>query len=137
VVGAALARVAAPTDTAVSVFGDADVLETAGLTSPYPYLWSLPARTLDPGFRQLRAVLDGPEAPTWFVTRGPATLDALLHRPVGQVLTQRYHRVAQVCGHGVYLLDGVTRPSPVAPPDCTSPIAPGFAGLTPVPSGGH
>jgi hypothetical protein len=136
-VGAALARVTAPADTAVSLLGDADVLEASGMTSPYPYLWSLPARTLDPDFRRLQALLDGPAAPTWLVTRGPASLDALLHRPVGEVLTHRYHRVADICGHGVYLRDGVTRPSPVAPRDCRAPMSPGFVGLAHVPSGGH
>ena len=67
-----------PHDTAVVLFGHAEVLEASGLRSPYPYLWSLPMRTLDPRLRLLRATFVGPVAPTWVVawtasTRGGST----------------------------------------------------------------
>ena len=39
----------------------------AGASSPYPHLWSLPMRTLDPGLEDLAAVLTGSDPPTWFV----------------------------------------------------------------------
>ncbi len=47
--------------------GRADIQYTSGLPSPYQHLWSLPMRTLDPDLTELRALLEGPDAPTWFV----------------------------------------------------------------------
>ena len=54
-VGTALARVAAPDDTVVSALGDADVVAASGMASPYPYLWSLPARKPRPRVPDARA----------------------------------------------------------------------------------
>jgi hypothetical protein len=119
VVGSAVGRVTQPGDTMVSVFGDPDIPRSAGLESPYPYLWSLPARTLDRHFRRLGAVLAGPRAPTWFVARGPTTLTTLDRAGPGAVLRARYRQVGDVCGRMIYLRNGVTRQAPVAPGGCT------------------
>ena len=67
--GRAVARAARDGDTAVNAFGNANVVLASGLSSPYPYLWTLPARTLDPGLRRLAALLRGPAA-HWFVVQG-------------------------------------------------------------------
>ena len=67
-----LADTASPGDTAVVVLGAANALREPGLDSPYPYLWSLPARVRDPDLHDLNAVLAGPQRPTWLVIRHPA-----------------------------------------------------------------
>ena len=62
---------AEPGDTGVVAFGGANILEAAGLESPYQYLWSLPVRVRDPDLEELADVLAGPDAPTWLVSSGP------------------------------------------------------------------
>ncbi len=59
-----------PGDTGVVAFGGANILEAAGLESPYPYLWSLPVRVRDAELDELARVLAGPEPPTWLVVSG-------------------------------------------------------------------
>ncbi len=109
-VGGAVGRVAGHRDTIVTVWGHADVTRASGLSSPYPYLWSLPAHTLDPRQTLLDAVLAGPRAPTWFVDwSGPRAWDS---GPTTRLLTRRYHPVAQLDGRTVFLLDGVRRATP-------------------------
>ncbi len=103
----------------MTTWGHADVTHASGLSSPYPYLWSLPARTLDPKLTKLDALLSGPNAPTWFVawtqvsTWGFHGGGAVTSR----VLAAHYHSVAQVDGHTVYLHRGVQRAVPdLSPP---------------------
>ena len=103
-----------PRDTIVTTWGHADVTQASGLSSPYPYLWSLPAHTLDPRLTRLDALLSGPSAPTWFVTwtdvnhwsgrsgRAAATATARL-------LARQYQPVARVRGHTIYLHRGLER----------------------------
>jgi hypothetical protein len=131
VVGESVRVVAQPGDTLVSALGDADMVQAAGLSSPYAYLWSLPARTLDPHGAQLDDVLADPTAPTWVVVRGPQTAALLAQQGAGQLLQQRYHLVAHLCGRPVYLRDGVDRPTPTPPTaaaahasECRLPVAP-------------
>jgi hypothetical protein len=59
-----------PGDTGVVAFGAANIMEAAGLESPYPYLWSLPVRVRDPELHLLADVLAGPEPPTWLIVSG-------------------------------------------------------------------
>ena len=61
---------AAATDGVVVAFGHPDIVAGAGLDSPYPELWSLPARVRDPALSGLRRVLAGPHAPRWVVVGG-------------------------------------------------------------------
>ena len=61
--GEAIAAAAEPGDTLVVFGGRADLQRASGLRSPYPYLWSLPMRTRDPGYDDLRDLLAGPDAP--------------------------------------------------------------------------
>ena len=70
---------ARPGDTAVVAFGAPNILQGAGLQSPYPQLWSLPARVRDPQARELADVLD---------RAGGADLAGRL-RPVGEHLGHR------------------------------------------------
>jgi 4-amino-4-deoxy-L-arabinose transferase-like glycosyltransferase len=116
--GRAIAAAAEPGDTLVVFGGRADLQDTSGLDSPYPYLWSLPMRTRDPGFTELRALLAGPHAPTWLVEW--VDLDAWDDTGVPeleQVIEERYVENGTACnGHPVYLLRGVDRQE--VRPDC-------------------
>jgi hypothetical protein len=62
-----LAAHAAHGDTGVVVLGAADVLHAGDLASPYPFLWSLPARVRDRDLSTLEGVLRSPARPTWVV----------------------------------------------------------------------
>ncbi|HET9501275.1 MAG TPA: glycosyltransferase family 39 protein [Marmoricola sp.] len=110
VVGHAIARSARPGDTMISAFGDADIPYLTGMSSPYPYLWSLPSRVLDPGMALLRGVLSGPVAPTWIVVRGAGTEDRLAVGGALQLIHEHYREVALIRSRHVYLRDGVDRP---------------------------
>jgi hypothetical protein len=111
-IGEALADVSQPGDSVVSALGDADIVAASGLRSDYPYLWSLPARSLDKNFEVLAGQLSGPRPPTWVVVRGPNTRRMLLSDASGAALRQDYHAVAQLCGRTIYLRDSVNRQPP-------------------------
>lgn len=104
--GEALAEAAAPGDTLVVFGGRPDLQSASGMPSPYPYLWSLPMRTRDPGYAELRDLLAGPDAPTWFVEW--VDLDAWSDAGVPEleaVLEERYVEHGTTCnGQPVYLL---------------------------------
>lgn len=114
--GEALAAAAEPDDTLVVFGGRADLQRTSGLASPYPYLWSLPMRTRDPGYADLAALLAGPDAPTWLVEW--VALDAWSDAGVAElagVIEDEYVVAGTACdGRPVYLRRGVERP-PVHP----------------------
>jgi hypothetical protein len=116
VVGRAIAKVAQPHDTISTAFGEPNTLLGAGMSSPYPYLWSLPARVRDPDLHLLDQVLAGPSAPTWFVLRDEHSRHRLESLGVTRLLEQRYRWVGEVCGRQVYLLDGQQRHAPTRPP---------------------
>jgi hypothetical protein len=112
-VGAAIGRASTDHDDMVTLFGRADVNLAAGLQSPYPYLWALPAKTRDPGYHRLSALLSGPNAPTWVVAwqslsphPGPGTL--------GAAIQSHYRLDARICGRAIYLRNGLDRSTPVA-----------------------
>ncbi len=115
--GGWLHRSSEPGDTASILFGNADAQEASGMASPYEHLWTLPMRTLDPHLGRLRSVLTGPQAPTWVVDwqgLDPWNIDA--HGRTRLTIAAHYHQVADLCGHRVYLHDGVRRT--LAPPVC-------------------
>jgi hypothetical protein len=106
-----IAAAAAPTDTIVVPFSHANVINAAGLRPGYPYAWSLPLRTLDPQLALLTHTLDGPTAPTWVVRwDAPHTWGLDPGDRVDAVLHAHYRAVGFVCGHVVWLHDGVHRP---------------------------
>ena len=109
---------ARPGDTATVLFGHAEVQEAAGLWSPYPQLWSLPTRILDPQLHGLQQLLAGPLGPTWVVVYGRLNswgIDG--HGSTRGELRAHYRRVGTVCGHQVWLRDGLER-SLAALPSC-------------------
>lgn len=111
-IGTAVAAAAEPHDTIVNLYGHADVVQTSGLASPYPQLWSLPAKTLDPDLAELDRVLSGPQAPTWIVTGRTVATWGLRTADTARIIGHDYRHVATVCHRRVYLRDGVSRPAP-------------------------
>ena len=112
--GSALAAAAEPGDTLVVFGGRADLQLTSGMDSPYPYLWSLPMRTLDPDYEELRALLTSPQRPTWLVqwvhfgawAPGPGA-------ELREVVEEEYVEVSRGCGdHPVYLRRDAERATP-------------------------
>ncbi len=127
--GEAIGRAARPGDTLVVYGGRADIQWASGLRSPYRHLWSLPMRTLDPGLTELRDLLTGPAAPTWFVefTALDAWSESGTER-IGEELIERYQYVATVCDeYRVYHLKSLERP--VLDSRCTEPWREGLASL--------
>ncbi len=114
-IGEWLAASSRPGDSAVVAYGNPSILEAADLPSPYPYLWSLPMRTLDPEQSRLRAVLAGPDAPTWFVVVTPLDSWGIdVDGRLAALLELRYDVAAVVCGHEVLLRQDVARePAPL------------------------
>jgi hypothetical protein len=112
-----IAASAQPGDTLVVPFTHANVIDAAGLTPGYPYSWSLPVRTLDPNLALLTGTLSGPAAPTWVVRWDhPHTWGLDPDSQVDAALRARYRSVAVVCGHTVWLHDGVSRQLTTTPP---------------------
>ncbi|MGZ4492248.1 MAG: hypothetical protein ACXVEU_16110 [Nocardioidaceae bacterium] len=109
-------RASRPHDTLTVLYGNEEVLLSSRLRSPYPYLWTLPMRTLDPHLSLLRATLTGPAAPTWVMVWDSVNdwnIDASDQTRLD--LATHYHLVQRVCGHQLWLRDGVRRPLPPAP----------------------
>ncbi|MCW2755015.1 MAG: hypothetical protein JWQ32_2426 [Marmoricola sp.] len=124
VIGQALAASAHRGDTVVPAFGGGDIVFTSGLSSPYPYLWSLPADILDHDMTQLTAVLAGPSAPTWIVVRGPAAVGRMSAHGAMSLIRSQYAQVARVCGRAIYLRLGLVRPPVVGHGPCTGRLLP-------------
>jgi hypothetical protein len=85
-------------DTGVVAFGDPAILEAAGLPSPYPQLWSLPVRVLDPDLAAFTGVLAGPQAPTWAVVRGTSLDTWGVDGRRAQLVFDREYRLVHVEG---------------------------------------
>jgi 4-amino-4-deoxy-L-arabinose transferase-like glycosyltransferase len=90
-------------DTAVVAYGQPNVLAAANMSSPYPYLWSLPVRTLDPDLAELTAVMSGPSRPVWFVDWSSIDSWGIDPTTMRAVLAKHYRVVAEVCGRTVWL----------------------------------
>lgn len=104
-----------PGDGVFVAYGAPDVIWKARLDAPYRYSWSLPMRGRDPHLHLLVQTLRGPDAPTWLVEIGEFNWWGIDTADFQAVRAERYHRVATVCNHDVYLLDGVERPAPPVP----------------------
>ncbi|MCD9197301.1 hypothetical protein [Aeromicrobium wangtongii] len=92
-----------PSDTAVVAYGQPNVLTNADMTSPYPYLWSLPVRTRDSDLRVMSGVLSGPDRPTWFVDWSGIRSWGVDPTTAQTVLERHYRKVADVCGRTIWL----------------------------------
>jgi hypothetical protein len=111
--GVALREAAEPGDTLVVFGGRADLQLESGLSSPYPYLWSLPMRALDPDLTRLRALVDGPDAPTWLVEWWPFDTWTAKGDDLRRDVERRYVEHGTGCdGRTIWLLRGVDRPEP-------------------------
>jgi 4-amino-4-deoxy-L-arabinose transferase-like glycosyltransferase len=111
-VGRWLKASGASDDTVVVAYGQPNVVAAAGMASPYPYLWSLPVRTLDPDLTQLSAIMSGPRRPVWFVDWSGIDSWGIDPTSLEAVLTKGYRPVAKVCGRTVWL--DRSRPRPLA-----------------------
>lgn len=107
--GEAIAAAARPGDRVLVYGGRADIQWASRASSPYPYLWSLPMRTLDPGLEDLSDVLTGTDPPTWFVEASYInTWSELGTMPVEQSLIKKYEFVRTACDrYRVYHLNSV------------------------------
>jgi hypothetical protein len=103
-----------PSDTAVVAYGQPNVLAAARMASPYPYLWSLPVRTLDPDLTLMTGVLSGPDRPTWFVDWSGVRSWGIDPSALEPVLERDYRKVAEICGRAIWLVRGAPRALPRA-----------------------
>lgn len=110
---------AAPRDSIVVTYTHPNVVEASGLRPAYPYLWSLPTRTLDPHLTMLTGTLDSSHGPTWVVIWDhPQTWKLDLHGQLQTSLHEHYSMVAHVCQHPVWLRSDVKRALAPLPTDC-------------------
>ncbi len=111
-VGQWLAGAAEPGDTGTVLYGAPNILQAAGVSSPYPELWSLPVRVRDPALTQLTAVLDGARAPTWLVVDGGLGSWGIDPTSAEVAVAEHYRLVDDVSGYRIFLHDGVARELP-------------------------
>ncbi len=119
--GRAVGEVAQPDDTIVVLYGVPEIVRASGLDSPYPYLWSLPVRTLDPELTLLRATVQGDDPPEWVVQRSGLNAWGLDdRRQLRTLLRSQYVVSGRVCGSRVWRLETAQRPA-LPRVDCRRP----------------
>ena len=92
-----------PGDTAVVVLGAANVIHDADLETPYPYLWSLPARVRDADLATLDGLLQGDARPAWVLVARRSLDDwELDFGRAQQLLDAEYDEVAQAGKFTIY-----------------------------------
>jgi hypothetical protein len=114
-VAAYLRDASVPDDGVFVAYGAPNVIWWSGLDAPYVYSWSLPMRGRDPHLNQLVRTLESPDAPQWIVEVGDFDWWGIDTRAFRNVRGTDYHVVATVCGHDIYLRNGVTRDRPPIP----------------------
>jgi len=107
-----------PGDTGVVLYGDPNMLWNAGLTSPYPQLWSLLVRVRDPDLVELTRILRGADAPTWVMAWDHMDAWGIDSTEARRVVTARYHLYADVCGVELFRLGSPGRPPEHPPVSC-------------------
>lgn len=107
-----------PHDSVIVFYGEPNIIEMSGLSTPYPYSWSLPVRGRDPHLRLLVRTLLGPRAPTWLVSVDGFDAWGIQTARFAKVRRAEYRQVSTVCGHEIWLRDGARRPLPPAPNHC-------------------
>lgn len=111
---------ARPHHTAYMLYARPNILYYSGLSSPFPYHWSLLVRA-SPGARaRLRALLASPRRPTWIVKAQHERAFGLdPDGSIGRRLERAYRHEATVCGYPVLLARGAdARPPPAGEFDC-------------------
>jgi hypothetical protein len=113
-----LQQASRPSDTALVTYGHSDLIEAPGLRpADYPYLWSLPIRTLDPELTGMVATLRSERRPTWLIEWHSFNSWGLDDRGILEEVVEEEYRPAEVlCGVEVYLREDVQRDLPAAPP---------------------
>jgi len=107
-----------PGDTGVVLYGQPNMLWNAGLTSPYPELWSLQVRVRDPELVELTRILRGPDAPTWVMAWDNMNAWGIDSTEAHRVVNARYHLYADVCGVELFRLGDPARPPEHPPVSC-------------------
>jgi hypothetical protein len=107
-----------PSDTALVTYGHADLIEAPGLRpADYPYLWSLPIRTLDPELTAMVTTLRSERRPTWLIEWHSFDSWGLDDRGILEEVVEAEYRPAEVlCGVEVFLRRDVQRDLPPTPP---------------------
>jgi hypothetical protein len=113
--GTYLKHASRPGDSIVIAYGVPSIIELSGLSTPYKYSWTLPIRGRDPHLTDLVATLRGGSAPTWLVDMQGFNTYGLDTPAFRRARAARYHMTAVVCGHRIYLHNGLTRPPPPTP----------------------
>jgi hypothetical protein len=116
--GAVIGVSAEPGDTIMALYGDPSIVRASGLTSPYPYLWTLPIRVRDPQLGLVDEVLSGADAPTWIVLTKQVGAWGLHVPHLEQVFVERYVLVRRACGMRIYLRADVVRTVDDGPASC-------------------
>ncbi len=93
-----LAEHARPGQTGLVAFGAPNVLQAAGLSSPYPDLWSLPVRVRDPELTRLVALLESPRRPDWLVVSGRSVSTWGVDGSRADALVAEHYEQATVAG---------------------------------------
>ncbi|MCL2543566.1 MAG: glycosyltransferase family 39 protein [Nocardioidaceae bacterium] len=104
-----VAAAARPNDSMIVLWGQPNLMEDAGLHTPYPYSWSLPVRVEDPHLTLFADTLAGRQAPTWLLEIGSIDDWGLETPRVARILAARYRVAGTVCGHRIFLRDDRTR----------------------------
>jgi hypothetical protein len=118
VVGTWLREARRPADTAIVTYGQPNVLYQAKMSSPYPYLWSLPVRTRDPHLRELSDLLTSPRRPTWVVDWSGLHSWGVEPGRAETVLRDGYRKAVTICGRPIWLLATDQRTLPAVPKVC-------------------
>ena len=112
---------ALPHQTIYVLYARASILYYAGLPSPFPYHWALMMRTIQGAQPDLRALLAGPDRPTWIVEQdSPSAFGLDRSGATRRLLAERYRKVAVLCSRPILLALGKpSGPPPPRPPRCT------------------
>jgi hypothetical protein len=104
-----------PGDSIMLAYGSPNIIEMSGLSTPYQYSWSLQSGPVTGTSPSTFGVLDGRHAPTWLVEIGDFDWWGLDSPQFQRARAMRYRVVAHVCGHALYLRDGLRRVLPPTP----------------------
>lgn len=95
---------ARPSDTALVAFGRPNIVQEAGLDSPYPYLWSLIVRVKDPELSLLASILGSADRPDWLITESGGLRGWGIDPTAGdEQIAAHYRPVSSVDGLVIYL----------------------------------